>query len=165
MLARSTSANQQRNSGDAYLRFELCANTPAVLIMRHVQEAMVLPSRRLTPMPNMPACMLGLMNRRSRVVWVVDLAQLLGVSRLDANLQHYHLVIVQVGAVTLGLAVQQVEGITWLDTGRIQSPGQVLPSLVPYLKGCALQSREQTQEVLLVLDAESITQSSILHNL
>lgn len=160
------SKQSQRASGDAYLRFELCPHTPAVLFMRHVQEAMVLPARRLTPMPNMPACMLGLTNRRSRVIWVVDLAQMLGLAMLDANIQQYNLVMIQVGAVALGLAVQHIEGITWIDPDRIQSPiGQVMPSLVPYLRGCAVQQREEKQDILLVLDAEAIAQSSILRNL
>lgn len=157
------SNKSQRASGDAFLRFELCPQTPAVFSMRHVQEAMVLPARRITPMPNMSPCMLGLMNRRSRVVWVVDLAQLLGLAVLDANVQQYNLVLVQAGGVMLGLAVQQVEGITWIDPNQIQSPiGQISAALVPYLRGCALQLHDQRQEILLILDAETITQSPIL---
>lgn len=164
-LVRSSSSSN-RTSGEAYLRFELCPQTSAALFMRHVQEAMILPARRLTPMPNMPACMLGLMNRRSRVLWVIDLAQMLGLAMLDANTQQYHLVLIQVGSIALGLAVQQVEGITWINPDRIQpSIGQVIPSLVPYLRGCTIQQQEQKQEMLLVLDAESITQSPILRNL
>jgi twitching motility protein PilI len=134
--------------------------------MRYVQEAMVLPARRLTPMPNMPACMLGLMNRRSRVMWVIDLSQMLGLPALDANTQQYNLVLVQVGAIALGLAVQQVEGITWINPDQIHpSIGQVLPSLAPYLRGCTVQQQNQRQEMLLVLDAETIAQSPILRNL
>lgn len=164
-LVRSSS-HSNRASGDAYLRFELCPQTSAVLFMRYVQEAMVLPARRLTPMPNMPACMLGLMNRRSRVLWVVDLAQMLGLAMLDANTQQYSLVLVQVGTIALGLAVQQVEGITWINPDQIQpSIGQVIPTLVPYLRGCTVQQQEQKQEMLLVLDAEPIVQSPILRNL
>lgn len=164
-LVRSSSPSN-RTSGDAYLRFELCPQTSAVLFMRYVQEAMILPARRLTPMPNMPACMLGLMNRRSRVLWVVDLAQMLGLAMLDANTQQYNLVLLQVGAISLGLAVQQVEGITWINPDRIQpSIGQVIPTLVPYLRGCTVQQQEQKQEMLLVLDAETIAQSPILRNL
>lgn len=164
-LARS-STHSNRASGEAYLRFELCPQTSAVLFMRYVQEAMVLPARRLTPMPNMPACMLGLMNRRSRVLWVVDLAQMLGLGLLDANTQQYSLVLVQVGTIALGLAVQQVEGITWINPDRIQPTiGQVVPALVPYLRGCVVQQQEQKQEMLLVLDAEKIAQSPILRNL
>lgn len=156
----------QRSSGDAFLRFELCPQTPAVFAMRHVQEAMAIPARRLTPMPNMPPYMLGLMNRRSRVLWVVDLAQMLGLAVLDANVQQYNLVIIQVGTVALGLAVQHIEGITWIEPHQIQSPiGQISSALVPYLRGCALQTQQQKQEILLVLEAESIAQSSLLRTL
>jgi positive phototaxis protein PixI len=158
-------ARSRKVAGDAFLRFELYPQTSAVFPMRHVQEAMVLPARRLTPMPNMPACMLGLMNRRSRVIWVVDLARMLGLAALDTNVQQYNLVITQVGAVTLGLAVQRVEGITWIESNQIQSPiGQIIPSLVPYLRGCAIHSQDQTKTLLMVLDAEAVTQSSILRN-
>jgi positive phototaxis protein PixI len=161
---RLTSGRSQK-TGDAYLRFELYPQTSAVFSMRHVQEAMVLPARRLTPMPNMPACMLGLMNRRSHVLWVVDLARLLGLAALDTNVQQYNLIIIQVGAVTLGLAVQQVEGITWVELNQIQSPiGQIIPSLIPYLKGCALHQQEQTRSLLMVLDAEAVAQSSVFYH-
>jgi positive phototaxis protein PixI len=151
--------------GEAYLKFRLNAQTPAVFSMRSVQEAIVLSTRRLTPMPNMPAAMMGLMNRRSRVIWVVDLAQLLDLATLDGNVQQYTLILIQVGAVPLGLAVQQVEGMIRLHPDEIQSPvGQVSAALVPYLRGCALQQQEQKQEILLVLDTEAIIQAPILRH-
>jgi positive phototaxis protein PixI len=156
--------------GDTYLKFHLSRQIPAVLSMRYIQEAMILPSRRLTPMPNMPAPMMGLMNRRSRVVWVLDLAQLLGLAVFDAaSTQQYMLILIQVGSIPLGLAVHQVEGIMRLDTAAVQSPvGQVSAALVPYLRGCVLQespketAQQPSKEVLLVLDAEAIAQSPIL---
>lgn len=153
--------------GDAYLKFQLTRQTSAVFATPHVQEAIALPTRRLTPMPNMPPCMLGLMNRRSRVMWVVDLAQLLGIPNPDApglryNVQH-NVVLLQVGSVSLGLAIQQVKGISWIENDTIQSPiGQVSASLVPYLRGCVLQQHDQQKELVLVLDAEAIVKSPIL---
>jgi positive phototaxis protein PixI len=151
--------------GDAYLKFRLNPQTAAVISMRSVQEAIVLPARRLTPMPNVPAAMMGLMNRRSRVIWVVDLAQLLEISVLDPNVQQYQLMLIQVGAVPLGLAVQQVEGMVRFQADEIQSPiGQVSAALVPYLRGCALQQQEQKPEIVLVLDAEAIVQAPLLRH-
>lgn len=151
--------------GEMYLKFRLNAHAPAVLSMRAVQEALVLPSRRLTPMPNVPSAMMGLMNRRSRVIWVVDLAQLLELSALDFNAQQYTLILIQAGSVPLGLAVQQVEGMIRLQPDEIQSPvGQISAALVPYLRGCALQQQEQKSEIALVLDAEAIVQAPILRH-
>jgi twitching motility protein PilI len=159
-LAR-LSDRPQKALKDSYLKFQLCPQTFAVLSMRHVQEAIVLPARRLTPMPNMPACILGLMNRRSRVLWVVNLAQLLGLPTLDMAVQQYNLVIIQASSVLLGLAVQKVEGITWFEADIIQSPlGQVAPGIVPYLSGCVLQQ----QAIVLVLDAPAVVRSPIFQS-
>ncbi|MCU0565365.1 MAG: chemotaxis protein CheW [Oculatellaceae cyanobacterium Prado106] len=150
-------------AGETYLKFQLNRQVPAVFSMRHVQEALILPARRLTTMPNMPAPVLGLTNRRNRVSWVVDLPQLLGLSALDSNTQQHTLILVQVGSVPIGFAVQQVEGITRLNPEDIQSPrGQVTSALVPYLRGCILQKQDDKQEVLIVLDAEAIAQSPLL---
>jgi twitching motility protein PilI len=157
--------NRSKAMGEAYLKFRLNGQTPAVFPMRSVQEATILPARRLTPMPNMPAAMMGLMNRRSRVIWVVDLAQLLQISALDFNAHQYTLILIQVGTVPLGLAVQQVEGMIRIQPDEIQSPiGQVSAALVPYLRGCALQQQEQKPEILLVLDAEALIQAPILRH-
>lgn len=158
----------QKTSEEPYLKFHLNPHISAVFAMRHVQEVLVLPARRLTPMPNMPACMLGLANRRSRVVWVIDLAQLLGLPTLHTHLQPYNLqykmMMMQVGTVPFALAVQQVKGITWVQPDDLQSPiGRVPASFVPYLRGCVLQRQQQHQEIVLVLDAEAIIQSPIFH--
>lgn len=163
LSALALPARSNKSSGEAYLKFQLGRQTPAVFSMRHVQEALILPTRRLTPMPNMPAPILGLTNRRSRISWVVDLPQLLGLSALDSNTQQHTLILVQVGIISISFAVQQVEGITRLQPEEIQSPqGQVTSNLVPYLRGCILQQQEQKQEVLLVLDPEAIAQSALL---
>ncbi len=163
LSALSLPARSTKSSGEPYLKFQLGRQTPAVFSMRHVQEALILPTRRLTPMPNMPAPILGLTNRRSRISWVVDLPQLLGLPALDFNTQQHTLILVQVGIISISFAVQQVEGITRLQPEDIQSPqGQVTSKLVPYLRGCILQQQEHQQEVLLVLDPEAIAQSAVL---
>jgi twitching motility protein PilI len=148
---------------NTYLKFCLNVHTPAAIAVRSVQEAFILPARQLTSMPNMPAAILGLTNRRNRVVWVIDLAQLLGLSTFDVSVQHYSLVLLQVGLMQMGLAVQRIEGITRLLPEAIQAPiGQMSILLLPYLQGCVLQQQEQNSEILLVLDAEAIVQAPIL---
>lgn len=143
--------------GDAYLKFRLDLHTPAVLLMKQVQEVIVLPANRLTPMPNMPACVMGLMNRRSRILWVIDLPQLLGLQYSYFYTQQYNLVILRTGTIALGALVQRVEGMVWLPKEQVLAPTNHVPShLVAYLRGCVLQEREIT----LVLDAEAILQSS-----
>jgi positive phototaxis protein PixI len=149
-------------TGNAYLKFQLNRQIRAVFSMRHVQEALVIPARRLTPMPNLPAPFLGLTNRRNRITWVLDLPQVLGLGTLDPNLQQYTLVLLQVRGITLALAVHRVDGMIRFDSDTIQPPfGSITPTLAPYLRGCVLQQVEQ-EEVVLVLDAEAIAQSPLL---
>lgn len=161
-LARLPNPNpNKKNLGDAYLKFQFGQQTPAVLSMSRAQEVVVLPVGRLTPMPNMPACVMGLLNRRSRVLWVIDLARLLGLPPIEINVQHYNLVIISNGSATFGLIVQAVEGVVRLTPDAIQSPlGHLSSSLVTYLRGCVLQE----QEILLVLDAEAIMRSPLLNS-
>ncbi len=147
--------------GDTYLRFQLDQQTPAILSMEHVQEVLIVPVERITPMPNMPECVLGLLNRRNRVLWVIDLAQMLKLQPLNTNAQQYHMAIIRVGQVPLGLVVQEIKGVTRITPDCIQSPrGIVTSSLTPYVHGCILQHKE----ILLVLNAEPIVHSPILHS-
>lgn len=148
---------------DTYLKFRLESDIPAAINVRSVQEAFILPARQLTTMPNMPAALLGLTNRRNQVVWVIDLAQLLGLAIFDATVQQFSLLLIQVGLIKIGLAVQRIEGMVRLSPDAIQAPiGQMSLSLLPYLQGCALQQQEGHQEILLLLDAEAIVQAPLM---
>lgn len=151
----------KKNLGDAYLKFQFGQQTPAVLSMSQAQEVFVLPVGRLTAMPNMPPYVMGLLNRRSKVLWVIDLAKMVGLPGIETNVQHYNSVIINSGSVSLLLIVQAVEGVLRLTPENIQPPlGQVSSGLVPYLRGCVLLDTE----ILLVLDAEAIIRSPLLHN-
>ncbi|KAM3099016.1 chemotaxis protein CheW [Phormidesmis sp. 146-35] len=152
--------NPQKVLGEAYLKFELTPDTPAIVSMKSIQEVLALPAQRLSAMPKMPACILGLLNRRSHVLWAVDLAKLLGIGRLDSRAQQYDLILVRSGAQAIALAVHRVEGMIWLPPDEIQPPpSHAATHLVGYLRGCVLQE----QQLFLALDTEAILQSSVLH--
>ncbi|HEY9736164.1 MAG TPA: chemotaxis protein CheW [Trichocoleus sp.] len=146
--------------GYTHLKFHLGVQTPVVMATRHIQEAITVPAHRVSPLPNMSPCMLGLINRRSRVLWVADMALLLGLPASYLNSQQYNLILLQVGAVSLALRVHEIDGILSITPEMIQPPPAHIPaSLVPYLQGCILQS----SEVMLALNAEAIVQSSALY--
>ncbi|MBD2624892.1 chemotaxis protein CheW [Trichormus variabilis] len=143
----------QSSSGDSYLKFQLNQQTTAVLSINHTQEAIIIPVESVTAMPNMPACILGLMNWRSRIIWVIDLPKMFNLECLDHRLRQYNIIVIKVELLLLGLVVQEIKGTTKLMSDDIHSPvGQVASSLVPYLCGCV----EQKEETLLVLDAQNI---------
>lgn len=146
--------------GNTYVKLQLDAQTPAVMSMDYVQEVLIIPINRITPMPNMPKCILGLLNRRNRVLWAIDLVQLLNLQPVDINAQQYHVVIIRVDQVPLALVVQEVKGITRFTLDCIQSTVEFMAAdITPYLDGCI----PQPQETLLVLNAEAIAHSPVLH--
>jgi positive phototaxis protein PixI len=146
--------------GTPYIKVWLDSQTPAVLPMQHIQEVLSLPASRLTAMPTTPMAMLGLINRRSRVMWLIDFGLLLGRSRLEPNLREYDLVVVRADSITIGLAVQKIEGMVWVKPETIQpTPDHLAANLLGYLEGCVIQE----DEVLWVFNAKSIVRSPILH--
>lgn len=157
----ASTQQSQNNLGDGYLKFKLNRQTPALLSMRHTQEGIIVPVEAVTPMPNMPQSILGLMNWRSRIVWAIDLPRMLNLQYPDTRQRSYNVIIVRVESVLLGLVVQEIVGTARLTLDVIRSPiGHIASSLVPYLRGCVIEEHE----ILLVLDALAIVQSSILRN-
>lgn len=143
--------------GEAYLKFQLAPRVPAVFAAKVVEEATVLPTSQVTAIPNMPSCMLGLVNRRNRAIWIANLVQLLGMPLPERPRQQYNTVIVKAGS-SLGLVVDAIDGIIHLLPDALQPPPpQANPILLPYLKGCAVRE----DQILLVLDAEAVLQSSV----
>lgn len=149
----------QEGLGDPYLRLQVGEKVPTAIPMQTTREVLVVPVEQITPIPNMPSCVLGLLNQRSRVFWVVDLSIMLGYAGLTANTRQFNIVILQVGQIPLGLAVPAVQGVMRFPTDMIQSPiGTVAPNIAPYLRGCL----PDKQEILLVLDPDAIVHASVL---
>ncbi|MGF1517421.1 MAG: chemotaxis protein CheW [Nodosilinea sp.] len=145
----------------SYLRFSLGPQS-ALLPTQQVQEAIATPVTRITPMPNLPPAMLGLINRRSRVLWVVDLALLLGLPMAYPTSQQYNLVLMQVGTVAVALRVSHIDGILSVAPHQLQpTPPHVPPGLVPFLQGCV----RQDGDVLLSLDGDALLRAPALQAL
>ncbi|MBD1217071.1 MAG: purine-binding chemotaxis protein CheW [Aphanizomenon flos-aquae Clear-A1] len=144
---------------NGYIKFQLNQQTGAVLSIAHTQEVIVVPVTSVTAIPNMPACILGLMNWRSHIIWVVDLPKMFNLECLDHRLYQYNIIVIQIESMILGLVVQEIKGTTKFIVDDVRSPiGQVASSLVPYLCGCVVQQ----EQILLVLDAVHILRSGIL---
>jgi positive phototaxis protein PixI len=145
--------------GDPYLKIQLTSQMAAVLPMEHAQEAIAIPFDRITPVPNMPVFVLGLLNQRSRVFWAIDLPLMLGLSAEPMNRQQYNLIIIKSGNSPLGLVVPKVQSVLRFNLDEMYSPiGEAPSSLVTYLRGCF----SQAGKTLWVLDPEAIIHSPAL---
>jgi positive phototaxis protein PixI len=157
-------------TGDPYLRFQLTPFISALLSMERVAEAILVPANSISPLPNMPAFTIGMINARDRVFCIIDLAQLIGVASPLLNQQEYQVIVMNLSDSNLainsppsnkllGLAVSRVQGISRLSTGQWQSVGRKAPEiLTPYLKGYLWEDNKQ----IVVMDTESILNSPFL---
>ncbi|MGF1478058.1 MAG: chemotaxis protein CheW [Cyanophyceae cyanobacterium] len=146
---------------ESYLQLQLARQTRAVLPLQAARKVLVIPKTKVTPIPNMPECFLGLFSQRSQVFWAVDLLKILDLRPSEMPPRDYSVVVINSGEITLGLVVQEVRGVLRLATNSIQSPsGMVAPRLGPYLQGCLLEQGE----VLLVLNVQAIARSPALYS-
>jgi positive phototaxis protein PixI len=154
-------------TGDLYLRFQLTPEIPALLPMARVQEALLVPATAISPLPNLPAFTIGIMNARDRVFCVVDLGQLLGLPPLPTNPREYQVVVMQLAGTepesfdaadsatepSLGLAVQRVRGVARFESQHLQPSATDVPEcLQPHLLGCFIEADRQ----ILVLNPATI---------
>ncbi len=154
--------------GDPYLRFQLTPDIPALLSMECVQEALLVANSSISPLPNMPALAIGLMNTRDRVFLVVDLAQVLGLPPLPINPRNYQVIVMRLSEggnegneaeKYLGLAVHKVRGVARFETTQLKSMTAECPAaLQPYLLG----SFQDAEEQILVLDTGLIVNAPLV---
>ena len=145
--------------GDAYIRFQLTSDITALLSMEQIQESLVVETEKITPLPNMPRSVIGIMSSRDRVFCVFDLAQLLALPSSLISPRQYQVIVVEVAeilysqqSIYCGLAVAHLQGITRVTPEQLQSPPPDLaPSLASFILGCL--GGEKPQELLLDLKA------------
>ncbi len=152
--------NPKPQRGDLYLRFRLAPSLYAAIPLAKIVETLRIPATSITPIPNMPVYILGLVGNRSKVFWALDLAQRLGLSQGSRRLRYYSIIIVEIltlaqqGAETswLGLSVQQIQTTFRLHQEELSFDiGGIEPNLQPYCEGWFQHNSEKT--LLLNVDA------------
>ena len=152
--------NIQTIAGLPYLSLQLDRDVTVAVQLKFVRETLVLASDRFTQMPNVHPCLMGLVEHRSNVFWVLDLPQLLGFTPLDSTAIETHIAVLQIGNEFLGLGIYRIGRVIRFAETDIVSP-QDLPQTktpvetVPFLHGWLIQS-EGINQNLYVLDAEAI---------
>lgn len=163
----------QPKLGDAHLKLQLETEVKSILPLEQIQEVSLIPIEQVTFIPSMAKCVLGLVHRRNRVIWIIDLPQMLGLTPINHQTNQYQVAIAKLGKMSFGLVVRQIQEIIRLSTEEISSlmvennanevgsfKSNISLSLIPYLRGWV----QQPEEILLVLDTEAIFNAPILHN-
>ncbi len=143
-----------------HLRFYLPSGRelalPAVII-REVSE----PSPdRITPVPNVSPLLLGTLNIRGQVIWVVDLGQFLGENvPLNTDRAEVPVIAIEEGDMMLGLAVARVAGMYWLKPDHIESLSNIDDPIREFLRG---EWRLNNNRILQLLDHVAILRANRL---
>jgi purine-binding chemotaxis protein CheW len=146
--------------GELHLRFYIPSGEEFALPATGIREVLSPAPDRITPVPNVSPLLLGTLNVRGRVVWVADLGQFLGDTvPLNTDRQEVSVIAVEDQDILLGLAVDRVVGMEWLDIEQIQTPTNVADGVAPFLRG-EWNLGEVNKRYLRLLDQVSILRSA-----
>lgn len=146
--------------GELHLRFYITSGSEFALPATGIREVLSPSPDRITPVPNVSPLLLGTLNVRGRVVWVADLGQFLGDTMpLNTDKPEISVIAVEDQDIMLGLAVERIVGMDWLDVDQVQMPTAVVDSVAPFLRGEWVLD-DQHSKYLRLLDQVAILRSA-----
>ena len=146
--------------GELHLRFYITSGSEFALPATGIREVLSPSPDRITPVPNVSPLLLGTLNVRGRVVWVADLGQFLGDTLpLNTDKPEISVIAVEDQDIMLGLAVERLVGMDWLDVDQVQMPTAVVDSVAPFLRGEWVLD-DQHSKYLRLLDQVAILRSA-----
>jgi purine-binding chemotaxis protein CheW len=134
---------------ERYVTFAIAESLYAVSVTSVLEISRV---PRMTPIPNVPPWIPGVINLRGEMISVIDLRAFLGIDETYQADSRRLLVVKTPGEeITTSLVVDQVRGLVRLDTKQMTAAGTSLDDWVaPYLTGVF----EYEDQVLAVMDLE-----------
>jgi len=146
--------------GELYLRFYLPSQDEFALSAVGICEVIQQPLDRITPIPNASPLLLGAINLRGQVIWVADLGQFLGDnSRLNTDRSEIPVIVIEEQEKILGLAVQRLGDMEWLDPDKLGSAVSIPDQIAPYVQGEWILGQE-SKKTLRLLDHLAILRSA-----
>lgn len=146
--------------GELHLRFYIPSHQEFALPATGIREVMELIPDRITPIPNASPLLLGTLNLRGRVIWVADLGQFLGeATPLNTDRAEIPVIAIEEQDTIVGLAVDEVGGMDWLDVQHLMPPTNLPDTMAPFLRGEWLRGAKNNQ-CLRLLDQMAILRSA-----
>ena len=146
--------------GELHLRFYVDSTQEFALSAAGIREVISVPLDRISPIPNALPMLLGTLNLRGRVIWVVNLGQFLGkTTALNTDRPEISVIAVEDQDTLVGLAVDKIVRMEWLAVEKVQILKNVPDSIAPFLRGEWLLD-EYPHQRLGLLDEKAILRSS-----
>ncbi len=150
----------QELEGELHLRFFLPSGDEFALPALGIREVMEQEAERITPIPNASPLLLGTINLRGQIIWVADLGQFLGYAHvLNVDRGQIPVIAIEEQETILGLAVEKLGAMEWLNVEKLQIPQNVPDSIAPYIQG-EWQSNENGDRYVRLLDQIAILRSA-----
>lgn len=146
--------------GELYLRFYIPSYQEFSLLATGIREVIELSPDKITPIPNASPLLLGTLNLRGRVIWVADLGQFLGeATALNTDRSEIPVIAIEEQGTIVGLAVEKIGGMDWLDLQHLMAPTNVPDTMAPFLRGEWILDAKKNQ-CLRLLDQTAILRSA-----
>jgi purine-binding chemotaxis protein CheW len=138
-----------RNGGEPFILFELAGTTYGVR-SRFVQQVEMI--EHVTPVPNAPPAVEGVVLARGQVIPALSLRRRFGFESVPFDLRS-RLVVVSTGGRTIGLIVDSAREFLRIAESFIEPPPEAITGLSgKYLEGVATIS----DRIILVLDLDEV---------
>jgi purine-binding chemotaxis protein CheW len=127
----------------------------------------IIKKTEITPIPNSPDFVKGIINLRGKIVVVVDLEQRFNLSR-EKDQEPVHILIAEVGGSTFGVLVDHVEEVLSVPTSNIRAtPTMMSPKIdAGYIKGVVVFEEEEIKKgesrLIVLLDLPMLLETKEL---
>ncbi len=144
--------------GELHLRFTLPSGDEFALPAVGIREVMQQEPDRITPIPNASPLLLGTINLRGEIIWVADLGQFLGYPHmLNTERSEIPVIAIEEQEIILGLAIDRLGAMQWLDIDELQIPQNVPDHIASYIQG---EWTEANNHYIRLLDQIAILRSA-----
>lgn len=137
-----------------YFHIQLQPNTELLIPLEHTGGAIALPVEQICPIPGIPPAVLGVVNQRGKLLWVIHLSNLLGLGQSDTSLRaQYNLTLLVLSATSrttgeqesrqIGCVVSTLKEIIFLDSKQFNPVPAKSPIFRSFLAGMAQIERSQ----------------------
>lgn len=91
--------------GSPFLRAQLTADITVGIPLHYVEEVRLISHEMLTLMPNMPDSVLGLVQAKGHIFWLVNLAEMIGLTVKGNRSNRYEMIMVRTQDLSLKMGV------------------------------------------------------------
>ena len=149
---------------EQFLTFSLGQDQQALLPTSQLLEIVKVYLSQITPIAGIAPYVMGVYNWRGDVIWLIDLASMLGYKPLYAQEQSKfqdkcHVIFLRIQDIVIGLAVSQVGQMIKCDISKIQTTGLAFTNPVMQ-EACRGYWLNGSSDTFLVLDGNAIAQSA-----